>query len=79
MATSKLLLAAADNLMGKVHYRYLEAGLFMFQPKNLLLPNLPDPAEYKPSPSTANIVISSNTIGIIEFVLGPDGLWSSAL
>ncbi|MGB8755974.1 MAG: hypothetical protein WCD26_10165 [Pseudolabrys sp.] len=44
MATSKLLLAAANNLMGKVRYRYLEAGLFMFQPKNLLLPNLPDPA-----------------------------------
>ena len=46
MATSKLLLAAANNLMGKVRYRYLEAGLFMFQPKNLLL-NLPDPAEYE--------------------------------
>jgi hypothetical protein len=30
--------------MGKVRYRHLEAGLFMFQPKNLLLPNLPDPA-----------------------------------
>ena len=47
MATSKLLLAAANNLMRKVRYRYLEAGLFMFQPKNLLLPNLPDPAAYK--------------------------------
>jgi hypothetical protein len=47
MAISKLLLAAANILMGKVRYRYLEAGLFMFQPKNLLLPNLPDPAEYK--------------------------------
>ena len=37
-------------MLGNVRYRYLEAGLFMFPLTNLLLPNLPDPAEYKAEP-----------------------------
>jgi hypothetical protein len=34
-------------MLGNVCCRYHEAGPFMIPPKNFLLPNLPDLAEYK--------------------------------
>ena len=34
-------------MLGNVRCRYPEAGPFMIPPKNLLLPNLPELAEYK--------------------------------
>ena len=52
-------------MLGNVRCRYPEAGPFMIPPKNLLLPIFQIRPSTKPSPSTVNIVINSNTVRII--------------